>query len=287
MKTDLGPNFSIILPGPCNARCAFCFWKHKPVVDNYLDQLDQVLSSLPARFRQCSITGGEPTLSPYLVPVLERCRQRFDKLVLTTNGAKLDEHLGVLGCLDALNISRHHWTDVENDRVFGARMTPKHHLWGLISEMERRGVPVTLSCVLPSDATSEWCLQYIAHAKDVGAAQVFFRAEHGTLEIHPAEAGFQDRWWMESRCPVCINRSSRVMGLPVSFKYGTLEPSSDLGEVYEAIFHPSGKLTTDWAGEREFVLKSEHLQTSADSCRTSGCGQTSSGSGYGCRSTGC
>lgn len=27
------PNLSIILPGPCNCKCKFCFWKEQKVCD--------------------------------------------------------------------------------------------------------------------------------------------------------------------------------------------------------------------------------------------------------------
>jgi len=63
------PNFSIIVPTGCNAHCDFCFWNrgHSEVDPvEYLNQLCETLDALPDDFEQCSITGGEPTMLPWL-----------------------------------------------------------------------------------------------------------------------------------------------------------------------------------------------------------------------------
>ena len=64
------PNFSVVMRGACNAKCAFCFNKHKAVRENaitddkWLLNLSTTLSQLPDDFYQISITGNEPMLSP-------------------------------------------------------------------------------------------------------------------------------------------------------------------------------------------------------------------------------
>ena len=92
-------NFSIIVPGECNAKCEFCFMKDTgEVSDNYLEELDQLLNSFP-KGHSLSLTGGEPTISLYFADVLElvkKYKHKFTKVVLTTNGTNMDF------CLDGI-----------------------------------------------------------------------------------------------------------------------------------------------------------------------------------------
>jgi organic radical activating enzyme len=82
------PNFTVMLPGACNAKCGFCFWNHKdgqikPPTD-YMEKLADVVSKLsPETFPAVSLTGGEPTLSKYLKPVfgLLRSSRYWDRIV--------------------------------------------------------------------------------------------------------------------------------------------------------------------------------------------------------------
>lgn len=69
-STINNPNLSIVMPGGCNGNCQFCFWKQTEPCGNYLEKVNNILKSLPSQFKQLSITGGEPTLSPYLEKVL-------------------------------------------------------------------------------------------------------------------------------------------------------------------------------------------------------------------------
>ena len=69
-STISNPNLSIVMPGGCNGKCDFCFWQKTKPCGGYLEKLTGVFTSLPSQFSQLSITGGEPTLSPYLENVL-------------------------------------------------------------------------------------------------------------------------------------------------------------------------------------------------------------------------
>ena len=51
-----------------------------------------------------------------------------------------------------------------------------------------------------------------------------------------------------------------VSGIPVIFKASFVEPSKTIGAVYELIYHPSGKLTSDWSGENEVDFKAKKQQ---------------------------
>lgn len=73
------PNCTLILPGPCQARCAFCVEPVGPdpsSLDEWLNRLKQLLETLPGIFRVLSISGGEPTLSPVFRQTLEILAER-------------------------------------------------------------------------------------------------------------------------------------------------------------------------------------------------------------------
>ena len=80
-------NFSIVLPGGCNASCDFCFWGEKKMCSDYIRRLKATIASLPDFMLQVSLTGGEVGLSPVLDDVLyELGQSRFVKKVITSNG---------------------------------------------------------------------------------------------------------------------------------------------------------------------------------------------------------
>lgn len=52
----MNKNFSIILPGPCNAKCDFCFWKrNKNESTKFIDNLNENLLLLNKIITKISI----------------------------------------------------------------------------------------------------------------------------------------------------------------------------------------------------------------------------------------
>jgi len=132
-------NFSIILPGECNAKCQFCFWKRNAAESPmYAQGLRWYLQALGKRITQISITGGEPTISPVFNEVIEVLREFKDiKIVLTTNGSNLHTKLSVIeGIIQHVNISRHAINDKENNDIFQSIMPTKDSLELLLSAIE-------------------------------------------------------------------------------------------------------------------------------------------------------
>lgn len=256
------PNFTIITPGGCNSFCSFCTdpFKRKPSAD-YLSNLVKVLSSqLPAHFEQCSISGGEPTLSPELESILELVHMsgRFRKVVLTTNGARLAKFIPVLQrTIQHLNVSRHAIGYEANTAIFGTRdIITDDALRAAAFELNKAGIDVNLNHVYTADSqfTVDYVLRYIDYARSVGATSVSFRYDQNENSLEPTylEKLFSD--WKavnEGGCPVCRNHTVLVKGFPVVFKASFAEPSKAIDDVYELVYHITGKLTTDWEGKQE------------------------------------
>jgi MoaA/NifB/PqqE/SkfB family radical SAM enzyme len=256
-----GPNTTILVPGTCNAHCGFCFWnreegKIKPP-GNYIEKVFDSLEKLPPEFATLSLSGGEPTISPWLPRILTRLgtfrrkNPRFQRVVLTTHGGNLSKHLSAIGCVvDHINISRHKIGTEENRKVFGTKHIPSdEELRELIAEVhELTDCDVTLNCVVPPKVTIKFCHDFIHYARYLGADAVSFRKEASTVAPTAAEKAFVKRYGIldESKCPVCRGLVQLIDGFDVRWKGSVQEPSIETGGVYEAIIHPDGNIYSDW-----------------------------------------
>ena len=261
-KTIINPNFSIVVPGKCNGKCSFCFYKESKICENYINKLTETMDNLPSQFYQLSLTGGEPTLSPYLDKILENIdRNRWKHTVLTTNGTNLFKYIPKLeGVIDHINISRHHYDDEINDSIFGTDSVPSsRQLKFLVKECNKVGIDVTYSAVITEHLDSkEEVEKFIEYAKGHGVNQVFLRKQHGTLEPTLAEQSFCDIDSKTHSCPVCRNTTQKINESTVVWKASLEEPSKSLGMIYETIYHEDGTLTSDW--EQQFKIKPELIK---------------------------
>lgn len=262
------PNFSIVLPGGCNARCAFCFEGAKKKCakpDDYMDRLAEVLDNLPAIFTSVSITGGEPTLSPYFTKVIRELatrRDRFPKIVLTTNGTALSQHMETItGVVDHVNLSRHHHDDDENLRIFnngklkGGFDVSIVDVHRIIQECSTAGIDVTANCVFNLKTSSGFFPQYVDWARKIGFSAIHFRKENGN-NVVPAnwkKAYGKNRVVSVGGCPVCRTTWILDRGMRVALKTSVLEPDTALKatQAHELIFLANGVTYIDWAGTRD------------------------------------
>ena len=109
-------NLSIFVDDYCNADCKFCVAQlryeniskayEKPKIDDdseYFRRLDEVLSYIEPLNVSVSITGGEPTVSPRLIKILELIdKHNMRKRVITTNGSYLLNKINEKTVLDYL-----------------------------------------------------------------------------------------------------------------------------------------------------------------------------------------
>ena len=255
------PNFSIVLPG-CNAACDFCFAEKYKSCDKstYLKNLEVTLKNLQKEFFQISITGGEPTIHPWFSDVLDvvsKYRSRYTKVVLTSNGTKLKEHLyKIVGTVDHINLSVHHYNDEQNRKIFKGTysLSSKDHS-DIIDSFGAEGIDVSLSCVIDDDTTKKFIDKYIDYAKDIGARSIRFRKVNGDNIPVKVESDFEKYKvvWTGS-CPVCVSRKRIIKGLDVYWKTSVIEPDTVTnGRIFELIFNPDGYVYSDWKGQHPVV----------------------------------
>lgn len=259
LTTD--PNFSIILPG-CNAACEFCFAEKYKTCEKktYLENLDTTLKNLQKEFFQISITGGEPTIHPWfsdVLKVISKHRTRYTKVVLTSNGTKLKEHLGnIVGVVDHINLSLHHYNDEYNRKIFQGtyNLTTEDHA-DIIDSFGAEGIDVSLSCVIDDDTTKKFIDKYIDAAKELGARSIRFRKVNGDNIPVKVESEFEKYKvvWIGS-CPVCVSRKRIIKGVDVFWKTSVIEPDTVTnGNIFELIYHPNGIVYSDWKGLHPIV----------------------------------
>lgn len=295
------PNFSIVMPGGCNAKCAFCFnhGKHKSAECSDFDfilELWEQLKNLPKQFYQISITGNEPMLSPlivYVMSVCKRMKQRYTNILLTTNGTNLlNSPQMIIDGVHHINVSRHHYDETENKRIFGGTYNvTDEELAEIVDVYSRQGVDVSLNCVINDSTTEDFVNAYIDFAKRIGAYAVRFRKENGTIEPTTVERKFGEKYpilWHGS-CPVCRTDLRVIRGQHVYWKSSVLEPSEHITDkVFELVYDTDGKVYLDWDRKKPFCgifTPEPKYMTLADVlCHTSrevlSCGGRNSCGGY-------
>jgi GTP 3',8-cyclase len=99
----------------CNFRCLYCMpaeglpWLPKAEILSYEEIAEIVRQLAPLGLRRLRITGGEPTIRPDLVKLVQMLRAvpEIEDIALSTNGAKLPEMADALhdAGLDRINMS--------------------------------------------------------------------------------------------------------------------------------------------------------------------------------------
>jgi molybdenum cofactor biosynthesis enzyme MoaA len=272
LKTIDNPNFSIIAPGPCNQSCDFCFWKRDKDECTqvlYLQHLASCLKRLPPQFRQVSITGGEPTYSGSLRGILEEIQlaNRFDKVVFTTNATNLSRWLEddtFKNVVTNINISRHALSEHHNRVMFqprgkGETLPTLSRIFSMIRYANLAGIPVCCNTVINRYHEFTGPFGFIREMRDVGFSEICFRKAHTeTSDLKPTKterlvSAFKIA--QHSECPVCRSDLRIIEGMQTWWTASIAEPSDLMvDKMYEAVFHPDGKLYADWSKNIEIEL---------------------------------
>jgi organic radical activating enzyme len=276
------PNFSIKLPGRCNANCTFCFLKcdhsAKPTPLSKKDwehKLVETIQALPEPFHDVSITGAEPTMSPYLFNALnaiEDSGRDFNHIVLNTNGYKALEHIERISeVCNCMTISRHgpHWFD--NMLIFDTMSIPKDDEVKEI--IDRFFGEVHINCVvLEQPPLTPYVDEMIEYVKLMGADELVFRMPCERLKVpdlpyiawkHEREAKGSFEYTDEAEHSISFMRND----LRVTWRAMINEPAYAMSRIkedkylYELIYHANGKVYEGWTTPswREVDLSGEFI----------------------------
>jgi len=261
------PNFTIILPGPCQARCEFCQWEEDKENDAFMVGLWYALENLPENFTQISLSGGEPLLSPYFSKALDLIKRypKFNKIVLTTNGINLKSFIiekKLIG-INHVNISRHSIDDLENVEVFKSTDVPSKRDLSEISKVLTvfgESFDLNFNCVFVPEVQHD-VINWLKFLKETGIKSVTFRNQYDNFEKSQLQLDMETTAIepeITSECPVCKTEIYRIQDQSFKFHMSANEPT-DNGELtlnfgkeetYEVILQSNGNLTRDWGGNK-------------------------------------
>ena len=241
------PNFSVFLPGECNAKCEFCYNQpqtNKVSYADYLKNLEDIFAELPKFCNTISITGYEPTLSPILSNVLRLTDEYdFDRVVLNTNGTAIFSCVNSIHLyVDYINLSRHHYIDAVNKRIFGGSYNlTTEDIQMMCDEFNSM---ITLTSIVTPQTPYNFIDSYIDYALSLGVENVLFRQIAGNPEFlyifdkQPYTGFTMDKY--------CRYRTGERYGMKYTFKSSVINPGLLCGKIYEYIYKPDGKLYTQW-----------------------------------------
>ena len=142
---QVGFSLGLGLTNECNLACSFCYRDPNHVDRLTLDQVKQVMNTLPVQ--SVNLGTGENGMHPEFLPILDFLHTQSIKLTITSNGYSIavldDEHLRAFHDVE---FSLDYPTEAEQDRQRGVGN------WQLVHEQAARcrrlGVPVTIVAVM-------------------------------------------------------------------------------------------------------------------------------------------
>lgn len=177
-------NLYVDVTAACNADCEFCiakttYTRNRIADDKYLQKLDYVLSELECLGPSIQIVGGEPTIDPKIVRIIDMVdKHRMKRPVLNTNGfglnASLTQRLND-SIFSHINISRHHYNDGMNQQIM--RSGRLHTSDQLATSTKRLQNDIRVQCNLIGGYIDTYgeVMQFIAYAYHrLGVANIAF-----------------------------------------------------------------------------------------------------------------
>jgi len=138
-----------LLGNSCNLNCDFCFWEMR-LPDPPLEQKRRIIDQIAdSGIKLVTLSGGEPTCSADLIPVLDYMRSKGLRTVLHTNGLSIDEKMAsnIAPLVSRVSLSLDGST---NRNVLMMRKSDDlfdHTIW-LIKELNGLGVQVNVKTLV-------------------------------------------------------------------------------------------------------------------------------------------
>lgn len=294
-------NLSIFIDDYCNYRCPFCVAdqrqevrKNKLSQAEYLRKLEEVLDYLLPLNPTVSITGGEPTKSPLLIPVIKLLdKYAFKRRTLTTNGSGLLDRYGrgfvideiIKAGFNYINISRLHYDEAINKKL--ALPTVDHlsnddlqYILMHYKSGNQYTSRIRLSAVLQKGGIDsvEEISKYIKYFSKYGQDSYIFRqlmlpdqfvapgkkkyTEDAFVSLDEIYSDFGDDFelYKEIHGYYYTVKIFNNHGRNVATEYADLAVSYSENKdhedlVYEMVFHPNGNLTKNWQDDQHILLK--------------------------------
>lgn len=301
-------NLSIFTDDYCNANCKFCvaqlrfenkgqMYKKDRITsdEEYFARLDYILDKLKPLNPSISITGGEPTKSHRLVPILQLIEKYgYRKRTLTTNGSGLfdivDEKPIIQHITDNhfqhLNISKAHFDEDINKRImqYETGYTSNEDITRIAMFAKANNLRPRMSCLLLKEGVHdiEGIIKYLDFYQSLGIDNVIFR-ETMDYDEESMNNKLKMEYLKENKVrlnDIWKNIDSDERFTPIKqllgyyyyvevYKYKNVDMVSESANlvklyeqkqiaedvVFELIFHPNGNLNGSWVDNEDILLK--------------------------------
>ena len=301
-------NLSIFTDDYCNANCKFCvaqlrfenkgqMYKKGRIAsdEEYFKRLDEVLEKIRPLNPSISITGGEPTKSHRLIPILELIEKYgYRKRTLTTNGSGLFDIVNGKPIIQHitdnhfqhLNISKAHFDEEINKKImqYETGYTSNEDIARIAAFSKANNLRPRLSCLLLKEGISskDDILQYLDFYQKLGIDNVIFResmdydenamSNHLKMQYLKENKIKLNDVWKEIDKDDRFKPIRQLLGYYYYvevYKYQNIDMVSESANlvklyeqkqiaedvVFEMIFHPNGNLNGSWVDNEDILLK--------------------------------
>lgn len=301
-------NLSIFTDDYCNANCKFCVaqlrYENKGMMykkgrissdEEYFKRLDYVLNYLRPLNPSISITGGEPTKSKRLIPILQMIEKYgYRKRTLTTNGSGLfdvvDGKFIIQHITDNhfqhLNISKAHYNEETNKKImqYENGYCSNEDIAKIAAYSKVNGLRPRMSCLLLKEGIKDKddIIAYLNFYQNLGIDNVIFRE---SMDYDEDKMLNLDKMSYLKKNKVRLNDVWKTMDNDERFKpirqllgyyyyvevykYQNIDMVSESANlvklyqqkekakdtVFEMIFHPNGNLNGSWEDTDDVLLK--------------------------------
>lgn len=300
-------NLSIFVDDYCNANCKFCVaqlrYENKGQMyrkehirddDEYYKRLDEVLAFLRPLNPSVSITGGEPTKSHRLIPILQMIEKYgYRKRTLTTNGSGLfdtvDGKFIIQHITDNhfqhLNISKAHYDENINRHImqYERGYCSNEDIKMIAAFAKTHNLRPRMSCLLLKEGIHDMngIINYLNYFQSIGIDNIIFREtmdfdQNKMLNaikmnyLNDNKVRLNDIWKKidndERFTPI-----RQLLGYYYYvevYKYQNVDMVSESANlvklyeqkekasntVFEMIFHPNGNLNGSWDDKEDVLL---------------------------------
>lgn len=300
-------NLSIFTDDYCNANCKFCvaqlrfeskgqmYKKSRIASDNeYFDRLDSVLERLKPLNPSISITGGEPTKSHRLIPILQIIEKHgYRKRTLTTNGSGLFDIVDGKPVIQHitenhfqhLNISKAHFDEEINKNImqYETGYCSNEDIARIAMFAKANNLRPRMSCLLLKDGIKDidGIKKSLDFYQNLGIDNIIFRetmdydeksmSNHIKMEYLKNNKIYLNDIWKHIDKDSSFKFTKQILGYYYYvevYKYKMVDMVSESANlvklyeqkkiasdvVFEMIFHPNGKLNGSWVDNEDILF---------------------------------
>lgn len=262
----------------CNANCRFCVEKvHRNDIGNsehFLENTDRMLTEMENNgiLFSVSVTGGEPLLFnrfDKLVDILKMHKIKF--LTINTNGTLLESKLSKLdGVFNVLDISRHGFSDAENNEIFCTTVPTINELQQLRNRLEK--TKMRIQCVAERLNSVEDMLKFIdvyKFADDISIRRLMKLGEEYDQnyvindDIYTEFLDFAFKNWEFKEQTIqdyYVYEIYNTGKKDITFSYSNMDMLREVEKlesdnfIREFIIHPNGCVSGSWGMDNKILL---------------------------------